>query len=237
MELFITGTGTGVGKTFVTALLAHHFHEKGMKTGVQKWVSTGNPGFADDLAFIAKNVPGLEQNKGINSNLQSIYCLEFPASPHLAAEKQKVVISSEKIIHGFKEMKEHFQILMVEGAGGLMVPLTRETLLIDIVEELKLPTLIVAAAGLGTINHTLLSIEALRQRKIPCAGVVLNSQEYPPAVANEMEHPDIVRDNARVIEDISGVPILGVLDRVKTFDKAIDSGNSIFSKLLHSPVL
>ena len=237
MELFITGTGTGVGKTFVTALLAHHFHKNGMKTGVQKWVSTGNADFADDLAFIAENVPGLQQNKDINNNLQSIYCLEFPASPHLAAEKQGVTISSEKIIQGYREMRKHFQVFMAEGAGGLMVPLTRKLLLIDIVEELKLPTLIVAAAGLGTINHTLLSIEALSQRKIPCAGVVLNSQEYPPAVAKEMEHPDIVRDNARVIEDISGVPVLGVLDRVKAFDKAIDAGNSIFSKLLHSPAL
>lgn len=216
MELFVTATGTGIGKTFVTALLAKTFSRQGMSVGVQKWVSTGNRANAEDIEFIRQHVPALDQGDSDNACLQAVYCLEFPASPHLAAEKEGFSISTEKIIAAFERMKNRFDILLVEGAGGIMVPLSRQVMLADLVKKLRIPALIVAACGLGTINHTLLTIEALRRREIACAGVVLDSQGLDPAFE---EHPDIIRDNARVIEEAGGVRVLGVLPRVGMSDE------------------
>ncbi len=241
MELFITGTGTGIGKTFVTALLARILADQGVSAGVQKWVSTGDSSQADDLAFIAGYVPSLANHATGIKALESVYCLAFPSSPHLAAEKEGVHISTERIKTAFHEMKRHFQVLMAEGAGGLMVPLSRDTLIIDLVAELKIPAVVVAASGLGTINHTLLSIEALKNRDIPCAGIVLNSQGYAEGTVDkegiELEHPDIVRDNARVIEEFSGVPVLGTIRRVALFHDALGDGETIYQNLRRQELL
>ena len=224
MEFFITGTGTGIGKTFVTALLARAFVHRGLSTGVQKWVSTGSREMAEDLEFIGQNVPELFTQSVFSACLHSVYCLEFPASPHLAAEKEDVAISPDVIKRAFLGLKGRFDILMVEGAGGIMVPVTRKVMLVDIVQDIGLPVLVVAASGLGTINHTLLTLEVLGQRHIPCIGVVLNSQGLDPAFE---EHPDIVADNARVIEEFSGVKVLGSLPRVEKFDEAAFFGTQI----------
>ncbi len=229
MEFFITGTGTGIGKTFVTALLAHAFLERGFSTGIQKWVSTGNRETAEDLDFIRSRVPGIEKQAVSVSCMQAVYCLEFPASPHLAAEKEDVSILPEKILDNFQHLKGQFDILMVEGAGGLMVPVTRDVLLIDILKESGMPAVVVAASGLGTINHTLLSLEALERRGIPCAGVVLNSQGWDTSFE---EHADIVEDNARVIEEFSHVKVLGLLPRMDGFDDAAMYASDIARNLL-----
>ncbi len=228
MEFFVTGTGTGVGKTFVTALLSRMFVEKGLSTAVQKWVSTGGRTQAEDIEFIVRHVPELGPAGGACA--RALYCLEFPASPHLAAEMEDITISSQDIAKFFLEMRDKFDILMVEGAGGVMVPLTRQLLLIDLVKELGLCGLVVAAAGLGTINHTLLTIEALEHRGIPCVGVVLNSQGLD---TSSEEHPAIVEDNARVIEQFSNVPVLGVVPRMERFGyKAVaEIGERVLERL------
>lgn len=231
MEFFITATGTGIGKTFITALLARTFSEQGMSIGVQKWVSTGGSHAAGDIEFIRHHVPALGENSNDAACLQAVYCLEFPASPHLAAEKENLTISEERIINGFLRMRNRFDLLLVEGAGGIMVPLTRKVMLVDLVEKLHIPSLVVAASGLGTINHTLLTLEALKRRKIACAGVVLDSQGQDPA---SEEHPDIVRDNAHVIEEVGGVKVLGVLPRVGAFDEIMPHAAGIGRRVLAS---
>jgi dethiobiotin synthetase len=103
----------------------------------------------------------------------------------------------------------------VEGVGGILVPLSREMLLADLVAEFKLPTLVVARSGLGTLNHTLLTLEAMRYRNIQIAGVLLNSQGG--------EDSSIVRDNQRTITDIGQVEVFGVLPRVKNPLDALSS--------------
>ena len=231
MEFFITGTGTGIGKTFVTALLARAFLQRGLSTGVQKWVSTGSREKAEDLEFIEQNVPEISSQAVSVPSLQAVYCLEFPASPHLAAEKENVAILPERIISSFSQVKGRFDILMAEGAGGLMVPVTRDVLLIDILKESGMPAVVVAASGLGTINHTLLSLETLDRRGIPCAGVVLNSQGWDTSFE---EHLDIVQDNIRVIEEFSGIKVLGLVPRVEKFNDATRYGTELAGNILGS---
>jgi dethiobiotin synthetase len=222
--LFITATDTGVGKTMVSGLLLDFLIEKGVRAGYQKWAATGCE---------AREVPDLKDCLQIAGHtpdpdlldLQVPYRLAFPASPHLAAEMDGVAIDPEKIIHSYRQMAARYEVLVVEGIGGLLVPLNRQLLLADLLCRLGLPTLIVARSGLGTINHTLLTIEALRSRRIPIVGVLFTDSE------NEEEI--IARDNMRVISELGGVEVLGRLSFSSEIRKLIENFKPIGEKLFN----
>ncbi len=222
MIIFITGTDTGVGKTFITALLAKALADHGIDVKVQKWISTGNMKFSEDCVFIygllgdksAKTAQDL-RDKSASGSDTAPYCLPFPSSPHLASEQAGVIIKTEVIQDALLRLESSCEILIVEGIGGVLVPLSREMLLADLVADFKLPTLVVARSGLGTLNHTLLTLEAMRHRKIQIAGVLLNSQGG--------EDSSIVRDNQRTIAEIGQVEVFGVLPRVKNPLDALSS--------------
>jgi dethiobiotin synthetase len=197
---FITGTDTGVGKTFVCGALWRYLLGRGLNIGYQKWVSTGGTGIPDDLqqCLAAAGLP-FEQE---NLEHQVPYRFRLPASPHLAAEQEGRLIEPEIIKGRFRQLVERHELLLVEGVGGLLVPLRRDLLLADLLADLQLPTLVVARSGLGTINHTLLTLEALRVRQIPVLGVVFSEA---------MPTPDelLVQDNLRTIAEIGNVRVFG----------------------------
>ncbi|MEA1866604.1 MAG: dethiobiotin synthase [Thermodesulfobacteriota bacterium] len=233
MILFVTGTDTGVGKTFVTALLAKALVDQGIDTRVQKWVSTGNSNFSEDCVFIY-DLLGNKSDETIHVRLQDTtgfgpdtapYCLPLPASPHLAAEQAGVTIKTKVIQDTLFRLESSCEILIVEGVGGVLVPLSRYLFLADLVADLKLPVLIVARSGLGTLNHTLLTLEALRNRNIQCVGVLLNSQGD--------EDSSIVRDNQRTIAEMGQVEVFGVLPRVKSPLNALPSIAPMAGRILN----
>ncbi|MBW1669811.1 MAG: dethiobiotin synthase [Deltaproteobacteria bacterium] len=229
MILFVTGTDTGVGKTFITALLAKAMADQGIDVKVQKWVSTGNSNLSEDCVFIYellgnKSDETIHGFQGTTGSDTAPYCLSFPASPHLASEKAGVTIKTKVIRDALFRLESSCEILIVEGVGGVLVPLTRAMLLVDLVADLKLPTLVVARSGLGTLNHTLLTLEALRYRKIPIVGVLLNSQGG--------EASSIVRDNQRTIAEIGQVEVFGVLPRVKSPLNALSSITPMADRIL-----
>ncbi|MDP8298377.1 MAG: dethiobiotin synthase, partial [Candidatus Tantalella remota] len=173
-SIFITGTDTGVGKTVVTGLLGGYLSDKGINVVTQKWVQTGCEAESSDMA---RHLELMKKDKGdflgfIRDMVP--YNLLFPASPHLAARKEKIDIDPEKIVNSFRRLEAGFNTVLVEGVGGAKVPLNKETLIVDIAQELRLPVLIVAENRLGTINHTLLTIEAIKNRKLPILGIVFN---------------------------------------------------------------
>lgn len=227
MRLFITGTGTDVGKTFVTAMLNLFFLKRGIKTSVVKLVATGcqDGPESPDITFIQMSMQHYTgaQNQGRSSVLQTLDCFAFPASPHLAAEKEGKKLNPEKLMDKINSLKEaaaeEDRILLVEGAGGLMVPLNRDVLLIDLIARMDMETVIVSSSWLGTINHTLLSIEALSRRKIPIRTVILNSGPAPPSPSYCLK--EIVKDNRRTIREFSGIPVIGPLE------KAADPGQAM----------
>ncbi len=230
MILFVAGTDTGVGKTFITALLAKAFVDQGIDVRVQKWVSTGNSNFSEDCVFIYellgnksdKTIHGLPDTTGSDT---APYCLPLPASPHLAAEQAGVTIKTKVIRDALFRLESSCEILIVEGVGGVLVPLSRDLLLADLVADLKLPVLLVARSGLGTLNHTLLTLEALRHRNIQCVGVLLNSQGG--------EDSSIVRDNQRTIAEMGQVEVFGVLPRVKSPLDALSSIAPMADRILN----
>jgi dethiobiotin synthetase len=198
--LFVTGTDTGVGKTFVCGALWRYLLGRGLKVGYQKWVSTGGTGIPDDLqqCLTAAGLP-FEQD---SLEHQVPYRFRLPASPHLAAEQEGRRIDPELILERFHYWVEKHDLLLVEGVGGLLVPLRRDLLLVDLLVRLRLPTLIVARSGLGTLNQTLLTLEALRARQIPVLGVVFS--DAMPA-ADEL----LVQDNLRTIAETGKVRVFG----------------------------
>ena len=199
---FITGTGTGIGKTFFTGLMARLAVSCGLKTAVMKPVQTGVTKLEDgDIGEIRKLAPGIIQ---LPDKLACPYLFKFEASPHLAAEAEGVEIKVERIQKAVEKIKKNFapDILLLEGAGGVCVPLQGELLNSDLIAKIECPAIVVALAGLGTINHSILTINDLRAKSIPLAGVAINQMSEKPG--------PIELDNLKMIERIGRVKILSV---------------------------
>ncbi len=227
--LFVTGTDTSVGKTYISALLLDYMLKKGLNAGYQKWVSTGDTDIAADYQFCLK-ATGLKASQS-QINLQVPYTFKLAASPHLAAEKEGASIDPSLIKEKTKELGLIYEIVIIEGAGGLLVPLRRDYLIADLLSELKLPTLIIARSGLGTLNHTFLTLEALRSRKIPILGVI-----FSDATTNENEM--LVADNMKTIAETGKTAVFGRVKRHDNIEEAKDIfqpiGDLILTKIKES---
>ena len=197
--VFITGTDTGVGKTVVTAALAALLRGKGLVTGVIKPFQTGTElDGLSDAEFIYKFL-------GRDCVLSEVSpCrLRTPLSPYRAAEIEGVGIPLEDIIERTRDYISRNDVTLIEGAGGLGVPITESYMMADLAVDLEAPIVIVARPGLGTLNHTVLSLEYARQRGAEVLGVVINGFPEPADVASAT--------NPAVLRDVFSVNILGVL--------------------------
>ena len=212
---FITGTDTGVGKTALSALLLAELRRRGIHAAPFKAAQTGctRKGVSpeafdlDDLS-----APDLEYSlsmAGMTASAQvmaqmSPYRFEPACSPHLAAEQTGTEIDMSRIISAATALAADYELLLVEGAGGVLVPLTRRSLMIDLMQKLNLPVLLAARPGLGSINHTLLSIRALKEAQLKIAGVIF--------IASAPGNPGLIeKDNAATIAHFGGAPILGTI--------------------------
>jgi dethiobiotin synthetase len=183
-QIVVTGTDTGIGKTVFAAGLTRlldGFYWKPVQAGLD----------GETDAETVRRLSGLESDR----ILPEVWRLKTPCSPHLAAEHDGLTLSPDALSPPLTTRP-----LVIEGAGGLMVPLTRRNLLIDVFARWGAPTVLCARTTLGTINHTLLSLEALRRRHIPIIGVAFVGDPHA--------------DNERTIESMSGVRILGRLPRL-----------------------
>jgi dethiobiotin synthetase len=197
-----------VGKTVVCGLLARHLLDKGCSVITQKWIQTGCGNFSADIAEHLKYM-GKKASDFENLMPHIVpYIFKLPASPHLAAAAEDKTIRADKIRKSFKKLSKKFDFVIVEGIGGALVPYDRKRLVIDIAGELELPVVIVAENRLGAINHTLLTIEAVRARGMKIVGVIFN---HPSGKENER----ILKDNPEIIRSVSGERILGTLGREK----------------------
>lgn len=205
-SIFVTGTNTGVGKTVVTGLLARMCAEKGIRVVTQKWVQTGCPtGISEDITIHEKLMGTTMLNAERYTADRAPYVLSFPSSPHLAATMDNVRIDVERIEMSHKRLAADFDIVIAEGSGGIFVPLNDKKLIVDIAMSLNLKVLIVAENRLGAINQTLLTVEALRKRRIEILGIVFNRTD-------KNEETLILNDNKRIIGALTGELILGELD-------------------------
>lgn len=220
-SIFITGTGTSVGKTVITAGYSYLLQKNGYKVGVMKPVQTGAVDLngylhSMDMDFIESVM--LMPQVIDRPELKTPVLLHMPASPHFAAEHASIKIAPHLIINTYNSIRRDYNpdYLLIEGAGGLYVPITRDYFMFNLIAALHAQVILVADAGLGTINHTMLSIELLNRHAIPLKGVVFNRASVP---LTAME-----RDNIKTIADISGSLIKGVVPVIHELD--VDSGES-----------
>jgi dethiobiotin synthetase len=196
--VFITGTDTGVGKTVITAALAWILVQAGKRVAVMKPVQTGTalPGMTD-IEFV-ECVLGAK----FDPDDTCIYRFREPLSPLAASRISGIKIDTEKIREAFGRLRSSHDVVIVEGAGGLLVPITEDFMMADLTRDLGTPLLIVTRPGLGTLNHTALTVEAARRRGIDILGVVIN--RFPPS-------PEPAeRSNPSLMAMMTGVPVLGV---------------------------
>jgi dethiobiotin synthetase len=196
--VFITGTDTGVGKTVITAALAWTLVQAGGRVAVMKPVQTGTglPGMTD-IEFVESVL-----DANLDADNVCIYRFQEPLSPLAASRISGIKIDTCKIREAFGKLRSKHDVVIVEGAGGLLVPITEDYLMADLARDLGIPLLIVARPDLGTLNHTALTVESARRRGIDILGVVINRFPPSPGLAE--------RSNPGLMAMMTGVPVLGV---------------------------
>ncbi|MDO4693460.1 MAG: dethiobiotin synthase [Eikenella sp.] len=170
---FIGGIDTDAGKTFATGYLAARAAEAGGRVITHKPVQTGCTGLSDDIAR-HRAIMGCGLLPEDREKLTMPQMFPYPCSPHLAAALAGRAIDFAAIHHSLAVLQQRYDTILIEGAGGLLVPLRENYLQIDWVREQQWPVILVSSGKLGSINHTLLSLEALRGRGIPLAGLAYN---------------------------------------------------------------
>jgi dethiobiotin synthetase len=196
---FITGTDTGVGKTLVAGAMAVLLREAGRKVGVLKPVATGCRRDAR-LGLVSEDAEFLAHCADAEADLATINPVRYAGdlAPMVAAEQTRRPIDWEAIDRSWERIRTTTDDVIVEGAGGLLVPIDRKHNMADLAARFKLPIIIVARAELGTINHTLLTLEAARQRRLEVARVVVNGYRPASATLAEETNPDVIARLARI---------------------------------------
>ena len=200
--LFITGTDTDIGKTALSALLLAELRRRKINAAPMKPAQTGCKDNVPDLDY-SLSLAGMTVDAETYATMAP-YTFEPACSPHLAAEMAGTEIDIAEMVITARILAEKYELILPEGAGGIMVPLNRRETTLDLMKALKFPVLLAARPNLGTINHTLLSIRALRSYGLEIAGVVLvKSQPGEPGF--------IEADSAGTIEQFGKVPVLGTI--------------------------
>jgi dethiobiotin synthetase len=217
---FITGTDTGVGKTVITAALVKAAQHLGCKAAGMKPIETGCQRAADSRQHTAGSndilIPPdgqfLQEISGTNASLDLITPIRFenPLAPMPAAEIEGVAVDMRKIMDAFMKLAYTYNVLIVEGVGGIRVPLIREYFVADMAKDFGLPVIVVTRPGLGTINHTLLTVEHALMKGLTVAGIIINYNRPAEMTSAEQTNP-------AVLEKTCPVPVLGIFPYLENF--------------------
>lgn len=225
-KIFITGTGTDVGKTYVTGLIVKKLKESGMNAAYYKAAMSGNERTEEGMllpgdAQYVKTVSGIEQSLAC----MCPYVYEAAVSPHLASRIEGNPVMLQEVVKGFEEVCRQYDYVTMEGSGGILCPICfdeRELWLEDVIRELGLSSLIVADAGLGTINSVVLTVEYMRAKGLPVKGIIFN--RFHPR--DRMEE-----DNLRMCEHRTKLPVLACVEADSgTLDMEIEKLTSLYEE-------
>ena len=219
-SIFITGTDTDVGKTYITAGLAVTLRKMGLDIGVMKPFAAGN---AQKNGFKSEDVEILSKAAQVNDpeNLVNPQFFPIPASPYTVWKKLKIKPKIPTILKSFKKLSNLHEMLLIEGMGGVMTPILKDYYITNLIKEMKIPTIIVTRSKVGTVNHTIMTVKFCEKFKIPIKGIIINNFDkgYP------------VKQLKNDLEGLTGVKVLGSIPFLKnlsdtslyrTFKKNID---------------
>ncbi len=218
--IFVTGTDTDVGKTLISASLAWKLSHHYKKICVMKPFATSDKIFSSqfdskDLFLLSKSIGLKEDQRRLNP-----YFYGVPASPYMASKMLKAKPASiSTAIKKFRNLKEKYDFVVVEGIGGIMVPINKRHNLVDFVRLTNLPIIVVSTPKIGTVNHTLLTVKVCRDHGIPIKGIIFNKMPEKPTIV-ESATPSFV-------EELTKTPVLGVIPRYKQ----LRYGESTFKKI------
>jgi dethiobiotin synthetase len=212
--VFVTGTDTGVGKTVVAAGIAGSMRKDGIDVGVIKPIATGIPqekGFKSSDAELLAKISG---SKDPESEINPVF-LPLEASPLAAGRALNIDIKLDEVFSAFKRLTDKHDFVVVEGIGGVMVPIKQNYFVIDMIKEMGLPILIVSRAAIGTLNHTVLTVRACKEYDLNIAGIVLNGVRNDNVA--EKTASAIVRELTEIFV-IGSIPFVDVLDASNVID-------------------
>lgn len=210
-KLVVIGTDTDVGKTVLSLLIMRVLMEKGKNPFYVKPFQTGCMTASDtmsDAAFIYQHTPGLADT---DPAISVINCHKNPKAPWFSARDMGQAIDVEETIGRIREKEAFYSHLVIEAAGGLLVPVTEEVTMADFLKGTGATPVLAARAGLGTINHTLMTVECLKARGISPAGIVFMN------AGNDGVSKSMIRENMEAVERFSGIPVAGVVGKINDF--------------------
>ena len=220
-SLFVTGTDTDVGKTYVTAGLAVSLRKSGVDVGVMKPFAAG---LKQKTGFKSEDVEILANASEVNDpeNLINPQFFPIPASPYTAWKNLKIKPKVSSILSSFKELKKIHEMILVEGMGGIMTPILKDYFVSDLIKEMKIPSVIVCRTKVGTINHTIMTIKMCEKYRIPLRGIIINDFD-----SDGYNIKELTRD----LKNLTGIPILGSVPFIE--DLSDESISKIFKKNLN----
>ncbi|MHA7733942.1 dethiobiotin synthase [Nitrosopumilus sp. S6] len=216
-SIFVSGTDTDVGKTYITAGLAVALRKMNVDVGVMKPFAAGTAqkkGYkSEDVEILARAAQTSDPENLVNPQFFPI-----PASPYTAWKNLKTKPKVSTILSSFKKLSKLHEMILVEGMGGIMTPILKDYYITNLIKEMKIPTVIVTRSKVGTINHTIMTIEMCQKYKIPVKGIIINDFDdgYP------------VKNLKRDLESLTRVKVLGSVPFIK--DMSDSSLNRIFKK-------
>jgi dethiobiotin synthetase len=223
-SLFITGTDTDVGKTYITAGLAITLRKMGLDVGVMKPFAAG---IAQKKGFKSEDVEILSNAAKISDPETLLNPQFFPisASPYTAWKKLKIKPKIPLILSSFKKLSQNHEMILVEGMGGTMTPILKDYYVANLIKNMKLPTVIVTRSKVGTVNHTLMTVMMCQKYKIPIKGIIINNFDngYP---INQLK---------KDLENLTGIKVLGSIPFIK--DMSDKSLYRIFKKNIDMKLL
>ena len=216
---FVTGTDTGVGKTVIAVALIKALNLLGLRACGMKPIETGCIREGDVLipsdGMFIKTVARMEENV----RYVTPYCFENPLAPFPASEIESVSIDFSKILGAYKDLSRLYDAIVVEGLGGLLVPIKRDYFVLDLARDLGLPLIVVSRLGLGMLNHTMLTVNYAVKEGLDVAGIIINSHQPPKETLAEDTNPDILKQ-------ICPVPLIGIVPylrdlEISTIERAV----------------
>ncbi len=228
MNIFITATDTDVGKTYVSRGIVKELIKRDKKTGYFKPLQSGIiPNILSDADNVEQGIINFStayhsKTNSLSSNLilKNSYVTNTPCTPSISAEIDNINISLDKIEQDYKELEKECDIVITEGSGGLFVPINKDCLISDVIKRLNLPVIVVTRPDLGTINHTLLTLNALKDLNIKVLGIVISN--YPketndPAI---LTAPELIEKFAKKFGNIKILDI--IKENEDNFEKVVD---------------
>ena len=207
---FVTGTDTGVGKTAITAGIAGSLHKLGINVGVMKPIATGYP---QKIGYKSSDVTILAEAAGIKDpeDLINPVFLPIPTSPYDASKLLSMPIDMPLILTKFKKLLSLHDVMLIEGIGGIMTPITKKIFVIDMIKAMAIETIIVTRATLGTLNHTVMTCKMCKDYDIKVKGLVINNFDEKGTPAE--------KSAPTTLYELTGINIIGIVPFVKDLNQ------------------